>query len=825
MRNDKSVWRIVGAVGFVTVVLLCAITLIVLNIELNRIQPRIEAALTSALGREVVIEGGVSIGWALAPEVVARGIRISNPDWASRDYLAYTERTEIQFELLPLLRDGLFIVYNLEFEGADIRLEQRDDGSNNWTIPRNLTSNSPLPQIHRLAVEDSVVVLALPDTAQRRLYLDDFEATRTDVLALEVEATGDFRDRPFEFEAVGGPPRDETTPGSWPFQVELDMDGLRAELVGEFAEVFRLPGLAFDLRVIGGEEGWLEQIFDLAPLDDRYRLSSTVRLTETGFSLRGIEASLEDLETVENLVVTDGEVVFENRALELSSEGTLDGMPFEFSMAAPEIVTLSELTDARLEVRLNNTDVNAAGMARWVDGALELDVNLTLATPRVDDFSELVNVALPQWGPLRASTRLAASDGRFELTDLIASLGVSRLTGELLVSTTAQRPRVTGNIRSTRVDLSDFTANADLEEWNRALMDAPFPTDWMTALDVDLNADIDEVSGALMPLRDISFSASLERGQLTVNPFAVSLAAVALSGTSTLSGGTVPSIELQVRAQELEPEDVLRSLELPERVRGILRDLGLRLVASGRSLNSTVDRVGLELSAGSGDFDFGTVPEDDLTDLHLNGARLVLERDEPVELTLSGNVEALPFELLVSGGRLRDLLPDGEMWPALGLSITTRLAGQPLTVSGELRPFVDLLDWRDVTLDLAGELGGVQAEAIGVIPLTGDIVSAAFDVHLWSEDPAELVDLLGLAPVLSRPFEARGVMSYEDERIAVREVRAHIENTEVIGGELVVSTTQPPRINADLELTTLDLDSLTGDVDAAAESIGWIPWS
>jgi len=821
MRDEKSMWRLAGAVGLIAIVLLCAITLIVLNIELNRIRPRIEAALTSALGREVVIEGEVSVGLALAPEVVARGIRIGNPDWASRDYFAYTERAEIQFELLPLLRDGLFIVSNVEFEGADIRLEQRDDGSNNWTIARNLPSNSPLPQIHRLRVEDSVVVLALPDTVQRRLYLEDFEATRTGFLALEVEANGAYRDWPFEFEAVGGPPRDPTTPGSWPFEVELDIDGLRAELVGEFTEVFRLPGLAFDLRVIGGDVGWLEQIFDLAPLDDRYRLSSAVRLTDSGFTLLNIEGSLEDIESVENLVVTDGEVVFEGRDLELSAEGTLDGMPFELSMAASEVATLTELTDARLEVRLNNTDVNAAGMARWVDGALELDIGLTLATPRVDDFSELVNVALPQWGPFQASTRLVTSAGRFELTNITARLGASRLAGELLVSTTAQRPSVTGNVRSARVDLSDFMADADLGEWNRALLDAPFPTDWMTVLDVDLNVAIDEVSGAPVPLRNISFSASLEQGQLTVDPFAISLAAVALSGASTLSGGTEPSIEIQVRAQELEPEDVLRSLELPESVRGILRDLGLRLVASGRSLNSTIDRVSLELSASSGDFDFGTVPEDDLADLHLNSARLVIERDEPVELTLSGNVEALPFELLVSGGRLRDLLPGGEMWPALGLSITTRLVGQPLTISGELRPFVDLLNRRDVTLNLAGKLGGVQAEATGVISLTGDIASTPFNVHVTSEDPAELVDLLGLAPVfpvLPRRIEASGVMSYEDERIVVREARVRTENGEIIGGELVVSTTQPLRISVDLELTTLDLDSLTGYVDAAAES-------
>ncbi len=56
MRDEKSVWRLAGAVGLIAIVLLCAITLIVLNIELNRIRPRIEAALTSALGREVVIE-------------------------------------------------------------------------------------------------------------------------------------------------------------------------------------------------------------------------------------------------------------------------------------------------------------------------------------------------------------------------------------------------------------------------------------------------------------------------------------------------------------------------------------------------------------------------------------------------------------------------------------------------------------------------------------------------------------------------------------------------------------------------------------------------
>ena len=192
--------RIATFLGLLGVVLLFG-TVIVVNRELARVQERIETALTTALGRDVVIEGDVHVGLALAAEIVAEGIRIGNPDWASRDYLAYAERAEVQFELVPLIRNGLFIVSSLEFEDVDVRLEETEDGLNNWTFPVGQSGDLPLPQVHQFAIASSTIVLALPGVPERRLRVDELEAARTDRFAVELDATGALGTRTFEIEA------------------------------------------------------------------------------------------------------------------------------------------------------------------------------------------------------------------------------------------------------------------------------------------------------------------------------------------------------------------------------------------------------------------------------------------------------------------------------------------------------------------------------------------------------------------------------------------------------------------------------------------------
>ena len=196
-----------------------------------------------------------------------------------------------------------------------------------------------------------------------------------------------------------------------------------------------------------------------------------------------------------------------------------------------------------------------------------------------------------------------------------------------------------------------------------------------------------------MPLREISFLASIENGRLEVEPIEFSISSVELRGTASLSREPRPSIELALRSAELRPEDAFRLLELPEFARGVLNGLEIRLQTSGRSLGELFERTDFSLSVNTGDVQVSYDLSKDPLELHLDGANLVLDQRSPARLVVSGIAETWPFDLTLSGGQFSSLIRDGGTWPALDLELNTRLFGEPLMLSGSTRCIAEP-DWR-----------------------------------------------------------------------------------------------------------------------------------
>ena len=88
-------------------VALVAILLILLSlgitVTLDPLRPSFENAASSALGREVSLEGSMLLVPSFSPTVEVQGLRIANPpDWPTPDF-ARMELARLQIGVLPLL--------------------------------------------------------------------------------------------------------------------------------------------------------------------------------------------------------------------------------------------------------------------------------------------------------------------------------------------------------------------------------------------------------------------------------------------------------------------------------------------------------------------------------------------------------------------------------------------------------------------------------------------------------------------------------------------------------------------------------------------------
>jgi len=155
-------------------------------VDVNLYRDRIEQHVSTAFGRDVVLQGPLRLEPSLAPRFVVNGLKITNPDWASRPFLATVDKFDIRVSLLPLLRGDLEVV-SLEFHGVDLLLEKTDDGANNFTFASS-GKNTALPAIKHLSLHDAMIAYAGPDVPVKRLHMARVTARKVPGQPVELEA-------------------------------------------------------------------------------------------------------------------------------------------------------------------------------------------------------------------------------------------------------------------------------------------------------------------------------------------------------------------------------------------------------------------------------------------------------------------------------------------------------------------------------------------------------------------------------------------------------------------------------------------------------------
>lgn len=125
----KILLGLVGGLGLVIVALLLAPLLL----PADTVRARIADSVRAATGRELTIDGDVSLRLLPAPSFHAAGISLANAGWSKVPAMARVKSVAVDLRLLPLL-SGRFEVARLHLTAPDIALETGPDGKGNWVF-------------------------------------------------------------------------------------------------------------------------------------------------------------------------------------------------------------------------------------------------------------------------------------------------------------------------------------------------------------------------------------------------------------------------------------------------------------------------------------------------------------------------------------------------------------------------------------------------------------------------------------------------------------------------------------------------------------------
>ncbi|MEA3413172.1 MAG: AsmA family protein, partial [Pseudomonadota bacterium] len=248
---------VLALAGLVLLVMVLAVLGISLN--LSWLNERIEALASESLGREVVIEGPLTLVPGLRPSLQVEQLRVGNPQgWPDTD-LARLQLARVRPGIVALLRGNLRID-ELVAEGLTLNLATGSDGAPNWELDfgGDLPGDESKPEtgalrfieLKKLLLSD--VVMTYHDGATHetlRVELTELTGDAQKGRPVHLSVGGAVQELPYELRLTGGTLEALMTgEGPWPLDVHVHALGANASITGTVADPLRQRGLALDFN-------------------------------------------------------------------------------------------------------------------------------------------------------------------------------------------------------------------------------------------------------------------------------------------------------------------------------------------------------------------------------------------------------------------------------------------------------------------------------------------------------------------------------------------------------------------------------------------------
>lgn len=420
--------KILIAVGAALVLIVAALLIGPSFVDWNRYKPEITQQVAAATGRQLAIDGDISLALLPVPKLSVAGVRFANAEGGSTAEMATLESLDVRVALLPLL-SGKVQVDSVALVKPYIILEKLEDGSANWefktpeapaettgeAVPATPAGGSGFDfSFNSIRIEQGTLV-----------YRDIAAGTEQRIEALDAEIGVSSLTGPFQangkatyqgiaagFDASIGKLEPEN-----PTAVDVSLRLGEPESKVGFAGTLTMgeAGIAVDGKVTGGGEKLSALLAAVAPgagggmnlLEQPFAIEGDVKGTEkageiANLSVRlgeleakgGVEFAIAELATVKAKLQAgrlDLDKLMADVAPAAASETPAE-TPESTSPTAPTSFSLPENVDATVEVGIdaiayNGGVINQANLAAHLEGGELSLTKLSALLPGNSDFN------------------------------------------------------------------------------------------------------------------------------------------------------------------------------------------------------------------------------------------------------------------------------------------------------------------------------------------------------------------------------------------------------------------------------------------------------
>ncbi|RPJ75706.1 MAG: AsmA family protein, partial [Desulfobacteraceae bacterium] len=448
----------------------------------------------------------------------------------------------------------------------------------------------------------------------------------------------------------------------------------------------------------------------------RFRASSHVVIERGGWQVSDLEGEIQDLGPWRKVQLAQGRGFFRTDGpVSASLAAELDRAPLSLSLKTGPGAGGASARPFELEASAAGAVLTAAGTVVTRPDGRRFEAAVRVSGSRLERLGVMLGASLPPIAAYDLRGALAHASGWYELRDLSARLGGSRLSGSLQWEEKRPRPFLSGNLSVERLVPEELQPPP--QAGRTAALDRPIRLDWLGALDARVRLDVAEVAGSPVPIEKISSDVKLEEGALAAS-IRGRVAGARLQGQVGFARRRdVPHLSVKAAIGAVDAGRTLRQLNLPLVLAGTVKSLYIDGRSSGRTPRALLEQAELSVRAEpAGLKGAGTILRRKV-DLDLAAIEASAGRGRGVTAVLAGSLNQVPFDATIGTGSIAELYDPAAPLP---LRFALRAGEVQLKAEGAVaRPF-SRREF-DLTHELTGrEIKGLDPLMDIVLPLQGE---------------------------------------------------------------------------------------------------------
>ncbi len=602
------------------VLIVVGIGAVMVTFDPNSLKPRIVEAVKRETGRDIALNGPISLAFALRPTLAARDVALANPPGFSRPQMATLAQLDLQLALFPLLH-GRVEIDRLVLERPDILLETDAQGRPNWEFAREAAAPpAPRPgavddpaeakQPTRLSIADIRIeegTLTWRDDRTQHsatVGVKRFEASAASADApVHLDAAANANGTDFAFSGEIGPLArllDTAATTAWPVHLTATAAGAKLSIDGSLTRPLQGRGYSAKLAATVPDLPALAPLapgVKLLPLHD---VNFAAQLADIGAALPEVTAltlhvGRSDLSaTVAGLKLDRLDVAAArlDQPVTASAQGSYADQPLTVNatLGAPAVLLPGSKASGPFPI---DVGVQAAGASLAVKGVIAqpqalagVDVAVNAKIANLAALAPLVHRPLPALQSIAFDGKLQDANGSLRQGVALRGAKLTLPQGDLAGDATlaiAARPSLQANLQSDTIDLDALRTIVDATPAPPAPAQAapasppvPVPVPARAGgggasplaplreanADVTLAVALLKSGGA--QYRNVNTHLVLRDGKLTLDPFAADLPEGHVAGAFEVDvNPTPPTMALRLHAPALALRPLLATFGQP----------------------------------------------------------------------------------------------------------------------------------------------------------------------------------------------------------------------------------------------------------------------